>query len=120
MTEFVPMFDGGTVGNHRQVRELQDDVANLKRALSETDAVVKEVQRLYAVTEALWRILQEEHGYDDQKLRAMIAAIDQADRAASKADRRAQPCTKCGRPLAKRLPRCIYCGAEHSVDPFAR
>ncbi len=121
MFPYDPLLGAGALSGGRGVpREVLEDVAKLKRAQVETEALVKEVGRLYAITEAMWRILQEQHGYDDEKLRTMIAAIDQADRDAQKAGRPAVPCPKCGHPLARRLPRCMYCGAEHSVDPFAK
>ena len=120
MSDADPFLVVGGMAVNRQMREVLDDVARVKRGLAETEVLVKEVHRLYAITEGLWRILQEEHGYDDEKLRTMIAAIDEAEKAAMKNGRPAVTCVKCGRPLAKRLPRCMYCGAEHSVDPFAR
>ena len=93
--------------------------AETDRLRSDVEMLTRELGRQWCVTEALWRVLQEQHGFDETKLRAMVAAVETA----RKPDPRsgaptAVPCTKCGRPQAKRHPKCIYCGAERVLEVF--
>ncbi len=102
------------------------DVPPLHHAKSEPTAEISElkadVERLYFITEALWRILREKHGLDDLEIVRQITAIDMED---GKLDgRRAktppQPCPKCGRPRGKQRTKCMYCGELIAVNPFER
>lgn len=81
-----------------------------------------EVERLRMIAEALWRILRDKHGLDEQELVRQITAIDLED---GKFDGRVaptppKPCPKCGRTLAKSRPRCLFCAEPIAADPFQR
>lgn len=81
-----------------------------------------EVERLRIVAEALWRILKEKHGLDDNELIRQITLIDLAD---GRLDGRVAPtppapCPKCQRTLGKNRPRCLFCGEPIAADPFQR
>jgi len=91
-------------------------------ARTEVDLLRSDIERLLMITEALWTILKEQHGYDDNELIKRITMIDMRD---GKLDGRvaASPphqCPKCQRTLHKNFPRCIYCGEPIAVDPFER
>ena len=81
-----------------------------------------DVDRLYFIAEALWRILREKHGLDEQEILRQIAAIDMEDGRLDgrKAAQPPKPCPKCGRTLAKQRVKCLYCGEFIAVDPFDR
>jgi hypothetical protein len=81
-----------------------------------------DVERLYFITEALWRILREKHGLEDQEIIRQIAAIDMEDGQLDgrKAPQPPQPCPKCGRTLTKQRVKCMYCGEFIAVNPFDR
>jgi hypothetical protein len=81
-----------------------------------------DVERLYFITEALWRILREKQGLEDQEIVRQIAAIDMEDGKLDgrKAPQPPQPCPKCGRTLAKQRLKCMYCGEFIASDPFER
>lgn len=81
-----------------------------------------EIERLYFITEALWRILKERHQLDDLEIVRQITAIDMEDDKLDgrKARTPPQPCPKCGRPGAKMRARCMYCGEYQVTDPFDR
>jgi hypothetical protein len=116
---FFPSNPAGRFGGDRRVNDVIDDVARLKQAQADNEALVQEVRRLLLVTESMWRILQDEHGYDDETLRKKMAEIQTSrSRGSAEGAKSSPPCPKCGRPIARRLPRCIYCGAEHAVSPF--
>ena len=81
-----------------------------------------EIERLYFITEALWRILKEKHGLDENEIVRQITMIDLED---GKLDQRKaktppQPCPKCGRVLGKQRVKCMYCGELIAVNPFER
>lgn len=117
--DFIPVaFDGLGRGIHSG-REVAEAAARAREAQTELRFLTEDVARLFAVTEALWSILKEEHGYDDDRLRAKVSEAQAARRAAAKLGNAAR-CQSCDRPLTRSQPRCIYCGTEHALDPFAR
>ncbi len=89
---------------------------------SEVAELQGEVERLLLITEALWRILKEKHGLDENELVKQITLLDLED---GKLDGRKpatppQPCPKCKRTLGKNRPRCLFCGEPIAADPFQR
>jgi hypothetical protein len=88
----------------------------------DTNQLRADVERLYFITEALWRILREKHGLEDQEIIRQIAAIDMEDGHLDgrKAPQPPQPCPKCGRTLTKQRVKCMYCGEFIAVNPFDR
>jgi hypothetical protein len=91
-------------------------------SLADLAEIKGDIERLYFITEALWRILKEKHGLDDVEIVRQITAIDLED---GKLDNRKartppQPCPKCGRVLNKQRTKCMYCGELIAVNPFER
>ncbi len=82
-----------------------------------------EVERLLMVTEALWNIVRERHDLGEDELTTRVNAIDMED---GRLDGRVAPaeapslCPNCNRVLSKHRARCIYCGEQVGIDPFAR
>ena len=93
------------------------------RSLGDIDVLKLYVERLSMITEALWNILKEKHGYSDDELMERITEIDLRDgrldgRAASN---ETLTCPQCKRMhVAKHRPLCLYCGATISNEPFSR
>ncbi|MBT3191280.1 MAG: hypothetical protein HN341_01865 [Verrucomicrobia bacterium] len=89
----------------------------------QTEYIKSDVEKLFMITEALWTILKEQHGYTEDDLIARVEAIDMRDgvldgrvaKSAVKPD-----CPECGRKLMGRRPVCLYCGTEVILDPFSR
>ena len=48
-------------------------------ARMQVDLMKSDVERLLMITEALWQILKEQHGYDDNELIKRIVTIDMRD-----------------------------------------
>jgi len=95
------------------------------RAKSDAAAIARlsgDVERLYFITEALWRILREKHGLDDVEIVRQITAIDMEDGKldSRKAKTPPQPCPKCGRVLGRQRTKCMFCGELIAVNPFER
>ena len=81
-----------------------------------------QVERLLLISEALWRILKEKHGLDDNELVKQIMSVDLEDGALDgrKPATPPKPCPKCGRTLTRNRPRCLFCGEPFAPEPFAR
>jgi hypothetical protein len=108
-------------------QKFSDSGAELpQRGPSEPSAEVSqlrsEVERLYFITEALWRILKETHSLDENELIRQITMIDMEDGKLDgrKAKQPPQPCPKCGRTLGRQRSRCLFCGELIAVNPFDR
>jgi hypothetical protein len=89
---------------------------------SSVEELKGQVERLLLITEALWKILQQQHGLSDAELVKQITLLDLAD---GQLDGRKAPgppgkCPHCERTLIKHRPRCLYCGELIAVDPFQR
>jgi len=99
-----------------------DAQSDAQAATLEVLAVRRNMEKLFMVTEALWTILKDEHGYDDELLLRMVAEIDLRD---GKIDGRVAIaetplCGKCNRPLGRSQNACLYCGEQTGFDPFGR
>ena len=89
---------------------------------NEVSELRADVERLYFITEALWRILKEKHGLEDNEIIRQIATIDMEDGRLDgrKAKTQPQPCPKCGRVVGKQRMKCLYCGELIASQPFDR
>lgn len=81
-----------------------------------------DIERLLLVSEALWSILKEQHGYEDEELARRVLQIDMKDgridgRVASKPP---EDCPHCNRPITADRRYCLYCGEPVPVKLFAR
>ena len=88
-----------------------------------SESIQFDVERLFMLTEALWRILKEEHGYNDDLLVQKIQEVDLQDgvldgKVAKSSERPA--CPQCGRTAIKNQHACLYCGASVAQHPFER
>jgi hypothetical protein len=92
-------------------------------ARAESESIRFDVEKLFMITQALWTILQEQHGYTDEDLMRRVQDIDLQDgkldgqvaRSKIKPD-----CPKCGRKLMSKRPVCLFCGTAVAMDPFDR
>jgi len=83
-----------------------------------------DVERLLMITEALWALLKEQHGYTDDELIKRVNAIDLRDGVldGQVATELSPVCPECHRqqPI-KHRPTCLYCGSLIAPeDPFHR
>ena len=110
----------------RTAMEAADAAARADRKETGTTVSVKlveqQVERLLMITEALWNMVKEQHGYTDEDLMERVRAIDMQD---GKIDGKVAPsaartCPACKRPVSSRHFLCIYCGRPLSGDLFAR
>ena len=95
------------------------------RSVADSSVVMElqaHVERLFFITEALWRILKEKHGMDDNELIKQITLIDIED---GKLDGKKPktppvPCPKCNRTVGRQRVKCLFCGEPIAQSPFER
>ena len=90
---------------------------------TQNETIKFDIEKLFMITEALWTLLKEQHGYTDENLIEMIEKIDLRDgkldgKVAKSVER--PTCPQCGRVLIRNQPRCLYCGAVAPQNPFGR
>jgi hypothetical protein len=78
------------------------------------------IDRLVLVNAALWSLLKDRTGLTDAALSARVRDIDLRDGVEDgKITTTVQNCQKCGRTMAPRHKRCLYCGGERLASgPF--
>ena len=90
---------------------------------TQTENMQFDVEKLLMITEALWTLMKEQHGYSDDDLIRVIQDIDlrdgKLDGKVAKAEVRPD-CPQCGRKLIGKRPVCLYCGTEVALNPFDR
>lgn len=89
---------------------------------SQNEIIIADVEKLFMITQVLWTILKEEHGYTEEDLQNRIEAIDLSDgKLDGKVAKMENPdCPQCDRKLMGKRPVCLYCGATVQRDPFER
>jgi hypothetical protein len=78
------------------------------------------IDRLVLVNAALWSLVKDRTGLTDAALTARVRDIDLRDGVEDgKITTTVQNCQKCGRTMAPRHKRCLYCGGERlASSPF--
>jgi len=89
-------------------------------ARRKADDVEARCDRALLVCEALWTILRDKLGVPEEALVDRVNEIDLSDgQLDGKVRRSAAQCGKCGRNVARRFQKCIYCGRAMDPDVFA-
>ncbi len=87
-----------------------------KRKLVDLEA---RVDRLTLVSSALWSLLKENTSMTEEDLIARVTQLDLSDgREDGKVRGSVRKCVQCGRTLAKRHRKCLYCGARSGSAAF--
>jgi len=76
--------------------------------------------RALLVCEALWTLLRDRLGLSEEELVTRVNEIDLTDGRLDGRVRKenAVSCPSCGRTIARRFAKCIYCGQSVVHDPF--
>lgn len=69
------------------------------------------VEKLTEINKALWEIVKESFKLDDEYLARWVDEVRRKT-SENKEKKSARLCKQCGRPLERRQPNCLYCGAE--------
>ena len=112
----------GVIGPDQKARKMAAKADRKAEGVERSAEILQaEVERLFMITEALWTILKEHHGYSDGDLEQLVTQIDLRDgKLDGKVAASPHPCAACGKPVSRRRPLCIYCGAETPPALFDR
>ena len=120
------LFMASTI--HRAYRQSIDSNVDAAQAASRkaseatarTDGLKQDIDKLYMITEALWTLLKEQHGYDDEVLGRLIESIDmRSGRIDGKRERKMNPaCPTCHRVVIGNHNTCLYCGTAVERELF--
>lgn len=96
--------------------EAKGDAKKAQRSATEIEA---KLDRSLLACEAMWTLLRDKLGMTDVDLLKRINEIDLSDgKLDGKVRRSAVGCPSCGRTIARRFPKCMYCGQAIMHDPF--
>jgi hypothetical protein len=125
-----PLFIANLAVNAANLVEQQEGAESIPASktipaslVTEQQRIQREIEKLLMITEALWRIVKEEHGYSDELLIQKIQEVDMRDgtldgRVSKSAER--PTCPKCGRVIIRNQHACLFCGAPVEQKPFER
>jgi hypothetical protein len=94
--------------------------ASARAAMTETELLRHDVDRLLMLTEALWGFLKKEHGYTEAQLADAVKEIDLRDGRLDGKAAKVPPtaCPQCQRLNSAKFSKCIYCGTALPVALF--
>ena len=86
----------------------------------QVDTLQKRLDRLHLITQALWELLRERLGLNDEDLMKLIEEIDLRDGVKNgKVARQPVMCPDCKKPASMRTDICLYCGkVVERENPF--
>ena len=91
-----------------------------RRAGTRVEELEDRLDRALLACEAMWTILRDKIGVTDEELIDRVNEVDLSDgRLDGKVRKTAVTCPSCGRTIAQRFPKCMYCGQAIVHDPFA-
>lgn len=92
------------------------------KASDEAIFLKADLEKLMMITEVLWSILKQHHGYTDADLVHKVEQIDMKDGKLDGKVAKSAPmkCPSCNRTIQKKRSRCLWCGCRVESDPFAR
>ncbi len=98
-----------------QIQKAQTDMENAKqkaqRIQNDVYDLSERLDALVLATQAVWEIVKEQTGVDDEKLIKKMEEIDLRDGVSDgKITATATMCPKCGRSNNSKRGSCIYCG----------
>ncbi len=93
-----------------------------REAQTNVELFKHDIDRLLLITEAMWTLMKQQHGYTDDTLVKLIQDIDHLRTSPDGITRKDPPvvCSACNRPNTNTRTFCIYCGKPLPMNPFAR
>ena len=117
MSDIVSLAVG--IAAHRRINSIKSDMRAQKLNLDESElsavSMRQDIEKLYMLVEALWLVVKETSGMNDEDLAELVKQIDLQD---GKLDGRnssnaaIRKCANCGRILLRGQSKCAYCGKE--------
>ena len=94
--------------------------ADAGRAKRHAESLEARLDRALLACEALWTILRDKLEITDLELVQRMNDLDLSDgQLDGKVRKTPVSCPSCGRAIARRFPKCMYCGQAVVHDPFA-
>ena len=91
-----------------------------RKAKTSVDDLQSQLDRALMACEAMWTILRDKLNVTDLDLLNRINEIDLSDgKLDGKVNKSAVACPKCGRTMARRFKKCMYCRQPVMQDPFS-
>ncbi len=111
------MYGMSSMAAHISAGEARSKASDAKAGVEELSA---RLDRAVMACEAMWTFVHEKLGVTEEEFVERINEIDMSDgQLDGKVRRPPNACPGCGRAVASRFPKCLYCGALVSRDPFA-
>ena len=104
----------GDSGARQQAAAASSEAASAKRDIADLERELeRELGRLKLVCAAVWELLKQRSKLTEEDLVAMVAMLDAKDGVADgQLTRSVRPCVDCGRTVAAKQTKCMYCGKE--------
>lgn len=93
-----------------------------REARINVEVLKHDIDRVLLITEALWTLMKQQHGYTDDTLVGLMQDIDHQKSTASGTTVKDPPiaCPVCGRLNTATRSFCMYCGKPLQTHPFGR
>jgi hypothetical protein len=118
---FYPSMAAGSFCDNISSAEAVAAQGTAREASTKADLLAHDIDRLLLITEAMWTLMKQEHGYADDVLTKLIEEIEGKrvimDGVTVKDP--PQPCPSCGKINSANRMFCIYCGKPILTRPFA-
>jgi hypothetical protein len=119
---FYPLMVGGGLSGGYVSMEATEAKSTARDAQTKVELLTHDVDRLLLISEAMWTLMKQQHGYTDEVLLKLIEEIDQKKTMVDGLAVKNPPllCPNCHRPNSAKRLFCIYCGKPVPGNPFAR
>jgi hypothetical protein len=119
---FYPTMIAGGITSGYASMEASEAKSAAREAQTSAELLTHDIDRLLLITEALWTLMKQQHGYADDVLLRLIEEIEQKKTAVNGISVKNPPqlCPSCHRPNSAGRLFCIYCGQPVPGNPFAR
>jgi len=116
MMVFYGMQGGPDYGASVDAAQARTDAGAAKRS---ADTVAARLDRTLLACEAMWTLLRDKLHVTDIELIERMNDLDLTDgQLDGKVRKTPVSCPACGRTIARRFPKCMYCGQAVVHDPF--
>jgi hypothetical protein len=119
---FYPMMVGSGITSGYASMEASEAKTAAREAQTKVELLTHDIDRLLLLSEALWTLMKQQHGFADDVLLGLIEEIDRKKTTVNGLAVKNPPqlCPSCHRPNSAGRLFCLYCGKPIPGNPFAR
>ena len=125
MSDIVSLAVG--IAAHKRINSIKSDMRAQKLNLDESElsavSMRQDIEKLYMLVEALWLIVRETSGLEDEDLVELVKQVDLQDGrldGRNSANAAVRKCANCGKTILRGKSKCAYCGSELHDDALFR